>query len=160
MKSVGYILWHAKHEITHVILGILWAWYLSGWWGAWHIMWFIAGGIAGLLPDADHIYYFVMYGRNDPYSQTVRVLWKKKRWMELVLTLQQGHKKNTHLMLHNFFTILLLLFCLWVVLLNNMRLLVILIGALLSHFLFDVVEDVVLLKKINANWFRWGRSSI
>ena len=34
---------------------------------------------------------------------------------------------------------------------------VILFGAMLLHYLFDIADDIVTLGQINPNWKRWGK---
>jgi hypothetical protein len=106
---------------------------------------FIIAGIGGLLPDIDHLIYFFTYGRRDAYSKNVFALAKKREWKSLVECIEVGHKKNTNLSFHNVYVTMFLVCCTVALFWVDYRLSVVLFGAMVSHFIFDIVEDFILL---------------
>ena len=59
IKGLGFILWQARHMAYHVMLGLLWAWYLREKWGEFNPRWIIAAVVGAVLPEIDHIHYFI-----------------------------------------------------------------------------------------------------
>jgi membrane-bound metal-dependent hydrolase YbcI (DUF457 family) len=159
LKGVGFILWHAKHELFHVLLGLMWAWVLRESWQEFNPKWIATVIVGSLLPDIDHLFYFFTYGRKDPYTKTIVTFFKNREWRVLTTFIEKGHKYNTKLYSHNFYvTAILFLLCgmsYW----YDWRAAAVLFGAMVSHYLFDIAEDLILLKKVNPNWKRWGRDS-
>jgi hypothetical protein len=157
IKGAGSLVWQAKHMVFHVILGLGWAWYLATIWAEFRSIWISVAVIGSLLPDADHILYFLTYGKADEYTQAVIRLLKKKDWHGLMAFLSKNHKYNTSLTFHNYYTVV---FCVGVGFLASSwdwHAGVVLFGAMASHFLFDIAEDLLLLGRVNPNWKRWGR---
>jgi hypothetical protein len=157
IRSVGFILWQSRHMMFHVLLGLLWAWFLWNRWDEFAFKWVVAAVVGSLLPDLDHIVYFLTYGKKDTYTKTVVTYFKNRKWRVLTTFLAKEHKHNTSLAFHNYYTTG---FCMIVAAVASMidwELGVVLFGSMASHFLFDIGEDLVLLRRINPNWRRWGR---
>lgn len=157
VKGAGYILWHGKHMVFHVLLGLMWAWFLRELWNEFNVKWIIASVVGSLLPDVDHFLYFFTYGKRDPYARTVVTFFKNREWRVLTTFLARGHKQNTSLTFHNYYTVV---FCIGITAVASRfdwQAGVVLFGAMTSHFLFDIVEDVTILGRVNPNWKRWGR---
>jgi hypothetical protein len=157
IKGAGYLLWQAKHMVFHVILGLAWVWFLGSRWHELRPAWLILAMVGSLLPDLDHIIYFLTYGKGDTYTKTVVTFFKNRQWRVLTTFLASNHKHNTSLTFHNYYTVL---FCIGVGLVASARdwqAGVVLFGAMASHFLFDIAEDLLLLGRVNPNWKRWGR---
>ena len=158
IKGLGFILWHARHMFYHVLLGLVWAWFLRERWNQFNTRWIWLSVFGSLLPDADHMLYFWSYGRKDPYTKQVKNFFAKRQWRNLTIFMETGHKHNTNLSYHNYYVVASLL----VMSLLSSRLSweigVILFGAMVIHYLFDVVDDVIILGHINPNWKRWGKS--
>ncbi len=150
-------LWHAKHELFHIVLGFAWAWALGYVWNQSYALMFLLAGIGGVLPDIDHLIYFFTYGKHDAYSKNVFALAKKHEWKSLVEYIETGHKKNTNLTFHNVYVTMFLMCCTIMLYWVDFRLSVVLLGAMVSHFIFDIIEDYMLLGALNSNWFRFGR---
>src|SRR3990167_6838796 len=91
IKGLGFIVWHARHEFYHLLLGLAWAWFLRERWNEFNSRWIWWSLFASLLPDADHLLYFLLYGKRDWYSKTVRSLLKAGQWRNLVTFLENGH---------------------------------------------------------------------
>src|SRR3989338_7158222 len=132
-RSSIRVVWYSRHELYHVLIGIVYAWFLREAWGVfqWHqVLWSIFGS---LLPDVDHLIFFFFYGRNDAYSLKAKSLLKHGGLSQLIPFLAREHKHNTNLWSHNVFVI---------------------------SFLFDITEDLILLRALNPNWKRWGRRGL
>ncbi len=157
IKGIGFMLWHGKHELIHVLLGLLWAWVLRELWGEFNLRWIFWSVFASLLPDLDHFIYWVVYGRKDPYSRQVLRLLKERQWRNVFVFVEQGHKNQTNLFTHNYFVttaLVIICFTAWVF---DWEVGVILFGAMCIHYVFDIVDDLLMLGHVNPNWKRLGR---
>lgn len=156
-RGMGFILWQSRHMAYHVMLGLLWAWLLREIWGEFNPKWIWTAVIGSLLPDADHINYFLGYGKRDSYTQQVFSHIKRKEWRSLFYLVATGHKMNTSLSYHNIYVVGIFIALSAVAFLYDWRVGVVLFGAIVSHYLFDIADDVVQLGELNVNWKRWGR---
>ncbi len=157
VKSVGWLIWHAKHEITHVLLGLVWAWFLRELWGEFNLRWIWLSVFASLAPDLDHIVYWFTYGRRDVYSRAVRYYLRHLQLRNLWKTWETGHKNNTSLATHNLFTVGGLLILSIISYFYEWQTAVVLFGAMLLHYGFDMIDDLIVLGSLNPNWKRLGR---
>jgi hypothetical protein len=157
MKGILYVAWHAKHMVFHVLIALLWAWVLRERWQEFNVSWIIIAVIGGLLPDIDHLIYFFTYGKNDPYTRSVMTFFKKGEWRVLTTYLEHEHKHNTNLTFHNYYTAIALVVVSLLSSQYDWRTGVILFGSMVTHYAFDIIEDILLLGHVNPNWKRWGR---
>jgi hypothetical protein len=157
LKGMGFIIWHARHEFYHVLLGLLWAWFLRERWNEFNSRWIWLSVFASVLPDFDHILYFFSYGKRDQYSKMVKKFIKTGQWRTLTVFLENGHKQQTNLASHNYYFMVLILGSALLSSFYEWRVGVILFGAMLIHYIFDIADDVLLLGYVNPNWKRWGR---
>ncbi len=162
IKGLGFILWHARHELYHVALGLVWAWFLREWWNEFNIRWIGIAVVASLLPDLDHVLYFYTYGKKETYATQLRQLLKTRQWRNLTMFLENGHKQNTNLATHNIYVIGFFLACAALSSFIEWRVGVIMFGAMVIHYIFDIFDDLLFLGKLNPNWkrFRRMRSSL
>lgn len=156
-RGLGFILWQTRHMAYHVMLGLLWAWFLREMWGEFNIRWIATAVVGSVLPDIDHIHYFLSYGRNDTYTQQIFAFIKHHEWRKLFAFVATGHKTNTSLSYHNIYVVVLLIGGAVIASFVDWQIGVVLFGAMVSHYLFDMADDVVQLGGINRNWMRWGR---
>lgn len=157
IKGVGFILWHTRHYFYHILLGLVLAWFFRELWNTLSLQ-FISVAIAGsLIPDLDHLAYFLTYGKKDWYTKQVRAFLRDHEWRTLWMFVEKGHKSNTDLMTHNYYFMAFLFFISIASLFVDWKVGVILFGAMFLHYLFDLFDDVVTLGHINPNWKRWGR---
>jgi len=156
IRGLGFILWHSRHELYHALLGLAWAWLLREVWGEFSFRWVFFAILGSLLPDADHLFYFVTYGKRDEYAASIKKLLGTKQWRNLTVFIEQGHKYNTDLMYHNIYFIALLLATTFLCFLFDWKSWVVLFGAMIIHYIFDILDDFVTLGYINPNWKRWG----
>lgn len=157
VRGLGFILWQARHMAYHVMLGLLWAWVLRELWGEFNLRWIITAVVGSVLPDVDHLNYFLGYGRRDTYTQQVFSYLTHHQWRSLVAFVATGHKNNTSLSYHNIYTVAFFIVLAVMASGIDWQVGVVLFGAMVSHYLFDMADDVVQLGGINANWKRWGR---
>jgi hypothetical protein len=158
MKGAGFIIWHSRHEFYHILLGLIWAWFLREQWNEFSYKWIWLAVFASVLPDIDHINYFLTYGKRESYSQQVKRLLREKQWRNLTVFLETGHKYNVSLSSHNYYFMAILLGLSFLSSLYDWKVGVIMFGAMLTHYLFDVFDDLTQLGEINPNWKRWGRN--
>jgi hypothetical protein len=158
IKGMGYILWQARHEFYHMLLGVAWAWFLRELWGEFNLRWLFLAIFGSLLPDFDHLIYFFTYGKTDWYSKEVKQLLRSREWRTVFHLVSHGHKHNTELMSHNIYVIIFLIISSFFCLLLGWHAWLVVFGAMLTHFFFDMVDDYLVLGYLNQNWKRWGRS--
>jgi hypothetical protein len=158
VRGLGFILWHARHEFYHALLGVAWAWILREWWGQFNIIWVSLSIFGSLLPDAEHLYYFIAHRSNDAYALQVIKTLRKREWRLLTLFIEKGHKRNTNLAFHNIYVIFFLFLVATLCAINDWNSWVIVIGAMIIHYLFDIVDDIITLGYVNPNWKRWGKA--
>jgi len=157
IKGFGFLVWHGKHYLIHVLLGLMWAWTLRELWQVYNSKWVITAVVGSVLPDFDHMLYFTTYGKRDPYTKAVVTFLKTHQWRVLVRFIERGHKYNVNLTFHNFY-ITAGIVCLTIgCYLYNWRFGVVLFGAMVTHYVFDAIDDWVMLGRLNPNWKRWGR---
>lgn len=157
VKGLGYILWQSRHMVYHVMLGLLWAWYLRETWGEFNFTWIITAVVGSVFPDIEHIYYFLGYGRKDAYAKKVLDLFKGHHFRELFQFVATGHKYNTSLAYHNLYTVFIFVVVSFGASIIDWQVGVVFFGAMVSHYLFDICDDIVQLGGLNPNWKRWGR---
>lgn len=156
LKGLGFIMWHARHEFYHVLLGLMWAWFLRELWQQFNVRWIIVAVAGSLLPDLDHFLYFFFYGKKDIYSEQVKSFLKGREWRILATYLSTGHKYQTDLATHNFYFVTFLFVLSLTSFFYDWKTGVVLFGAMLTHYLFDVFDDIATLGYVNANWKRLG----
>ena len=159
LTTVTKVFWYSKHEFTHILIGLVYAWFLRELWGQFsprQIFWSVFGS---LVPDFDHLIYFFFYGRTDPYSIQVKKFLREGNISSLIYFVSTGHKNNTNLWSHNIYIVLLLMLGALVSFQFDWKVGIILFGSMIFHFVFDVVEDLIILGTVNPNWRRWGRGS-
>ena len=157
IKGLGFIFWHARHEMYHALLGIAWVFLLQELWGTFNTKWIFLAVFGSLLPDVEHLVYFFTYGRKDPYTATIKQFLKNGKWRMVTVYIENGHKHNIDLSYHNFYVIAFLLIVATAAFFVDWNSWVVFFGAMVSHYVFDVVDDIVTLGYINPNWKRWGK---
>lgn len=157
LRGVGSALWHTKHMLIHVGLGLMWAWILKGAWDEMSSRWVVISVVGSIIPDLDHMVYFFTYGKKDPYTKTIFSFIKKRKWSILISYIESGHKHNTNLAFHNIYAVGVLAISACILYIYDYRAGVVLLGSMILHFLFDIAEDVLLLGTVNKNWLRFGR---
>lgn len=147
--------WHGKHELIHILLGLLWlvvlstvaSFTISGI----HIVLAVAGTLA---PDLEHLLYLFIRKRNSVYTKTALSYLRKKQIVQLIRYFEKNHKHETYLPFHHIFTPIIFLFVSVVAYqFDNIGALVFM-GAGVTHYLFDIVDDLIFLRRLNPNWTR------
>lgn len=157
LKGFGFILWQTRHEFYHILVGLLWAWYLREVWREFNPRWVAVAIFGSLIPDLDHFVYFLTYGKRDWYTKQVRVFMRAHQWRTLWKFVAQGHKYNTSLATHNYFFMTTLILLSGISFIYNWKVGVILFGAMVGHYAFDVLDDFVILGYVNPNWRRFWK---
>lgn len=158
LRGLGFIAWHSRHEFYHVLLGLLWAWFLRERWNQFNPRWIYLSVFASLLPDADHLLYFFTWGKRESYAYQALSYLRKHQWRNLFVFLENGHKNQTNLASHNYYFMAILLGSALFSSFYEWRVGIILFGAMLIHYIFDITDDLFMLGGINSNWRRWGRN--
>ncbi len=157
IRGLAFITWQARHMLYHVLIGLVWAWFLRERWQSFNPRWIWTAIIGSMIPDIDHFNYFFGYGRHDSYTKTMVSYFKKRQWRMLAYFLATGHKFNTNLSYHNIYVVGLLFLFSIAASFVDWRMGVVLFGAMILHYLFDIVDDIMQLGAVNPNWRRWGR---
>lgn len=157
VKRVARITWYLKHDSIHVLIGVAYAWILREIWGQFKPDQLYLAIFGSLLPDLDHLVFFFFYGRKDPYSIQVKRFLRQGSISNLVSYMATGHKENTNLWSHNIYIIGFLFLGAAFSYLQDWKVGVVLLGSMFLHFVFDVLDDLVVLGSVNSNWKRWGR---
>lgn len=155
-----FILWHSRHEFYHILLGLIWAWFLRETWGEFNIGWIFLSIFGSLLPDIDHLLYFLGYGRDDEYARRVKEFIKDRQWRAVTMFIETGHKENTNLFSHNIYVMLFFISFSLLAFLVDWKSGIILFGAIVIHYLFDIIDDLLILGSLNSNWKRWGKNRL
>jgi hypothetical protein len=158
IKGLGYILWHGKHEVIHVLLALLWAWVLRELWNEFNIRWVLTAAVGALLPDVDHLLYVFSNRNHDPYAKMIITFLKLREWRILTQFIETTHKYNTNLSFHNIYVVILLFGFCSLSYVYDWRTGTVLFGAMVTHYVYDIVDDIWVLGYINSNWKRFGRS--
>lgn len=156
VKGLGFIFWHARHELYHALFGVAWAWFLRELWGEFSFKWLVLSVWASLLPDIEHLVYWIDWGKQDPYVRKIKSFLKNRQWRLLTVHIEKGHKDLTELSYHNFYVVIGLFVLTCVFFIFDLNALVVVGGAMVIHYVFDIVDDFVTLGYLNTNWKRWG----
>jgi len=157
IKGMGYILWHGKHEVIHILLALLWAWALRELWNEFSVRWVVIAMFGGLLPDIDHVFYYITNRKHDPYAKLVVQFLKQHEWRIVAQFIETTHKYNTNLSFHNIYVAVLLFGLCAASYVFDWRASTVLFGAMVTHYLYDIVDDILVLGYLNPNWKRLGK---
>lgn len=157
IRGFGFLVWQARHMTYHIMLSFLWVWFLREIWHELNGRWIAIAAIGSILPDVDHLRYYFTYGRKDIYVKHIFTYFRKKQWRLLFQFIAMNHKHNTSLSYHNIYIALLFVLGAFVASMIDWQSGVVLFGAIVSHFVFDMADDAVQLGGLNPNWYRWGR---
>ena len=154
LRGLGFILWQARHYAYHIMVGLVWAWALREYWQEFNVRWVWSAIAGSIIPDLDHIMYFFTYGRRDWYTKQIRNFLREHEWRTLTKFVATGHKYNTSLATHNYYFMVFLAIIAIGSLVYDWKAGVVLFGAMVLHYLFDVWDDIAMLGKVNSNWRR------
>lgn len=160
VKKVARITWYLKHETIHVLIGVSFAWVLREIWGQFSSNQLYLAIFGSLIPDLDHFVFFFFYGRKDPYSIQVKRFLRHGEVTSLASFMAEGHKENTNLWSHNIYNVGLLILGVVLCYQLDWKMGVVLLGSMVLHFIFDILDDLMILGTINPNWKRWGRPKV
>src|SRR5689334_5476636 len=136
-------LWHGKHELTHLLMGLFWLMFLS------HLdpevtKKFIPLALIGsLFPDLEHLIFHFITNRNNPYSKDVKQFLRKRQLLALTKYLEENHKTESYLPLHNIFVVAIVIVATMVAFWNGEEATVVFLGAIALHYVFDMADDII-----------------
>lgn len=143
------------HMHVHAALGVICALSMRDSLPSHSIFFLIFVGIMGnLLPDLDHLFYFFIYGRRSEYSKQVRLFLRSKEIRNMLRFWRSNHKMNNGLITHNLLTPVVS-FILFKIFQDKVPAtsLSLFFLSFTVHFVYDVTEDLLVLKKLNPNWY-------
>jgi membrane-bound metal-dependent hydrolase YbcI (DUF457 family) len=146
---------YTYHMVIHVLLGLVCAFIVMRAFPSANIYKIISIGILGsLIPDVDHLLYMFLYGRKSEYSKILKAFVKDKEFRKALHFVKDNHKNNTGIYSHNILSLILSIYLAWK--LGDSRDSAGFFVFFMSwsvHYVFDMFEDVLFLKRINPNWF-------
>jgi hypothetical protein len=104
--------------------------------------------------------FFFTYGKSDEYTAWVKTYIKHKDWRVLIRFLEKGHKYNTKLRYHNIYTMIGLAGITTIFFFVRWQSGFIFTSAMVIHYLFDILDDLATLGRLNKNWYRWGKGKL
>jgi hypothetical protein len=154
IQGFGFIVWHARHMIYHMLIGLAWAWFLREKWNELNIKWVLVALFGSILPDFEHLVYFFTYGKKDQYTRNLLKILREHQWRVATVFVEKGHKHNTKLRFHSMYIIALLFIFSSVCFFYDWNVWVVLFGAMIFHYIFDICDDLATIGHINPNWKR------
>lgn len=157
IRGAAFVVWHARHMLYHMLVGLIWAWFLREMWDEFNIKWILLAMFGSVFPDIEHLFYFFTYGKSAEYTKAIKKFLHDRQWRMVTVFIENGHKYNTDLSYHNIYFMLFLIVITAACFVFDLNSMVVFVGAMVSHYLFDIVDDYVQLGYLNENWRRWGR---
>lgn len=113
-----------------------------------------------IIPDMEHLLYFGTYGKKTSYTQRAINVYKKDGFLAVCKFLSQNHKENTSLYLHNVLIPISFSFIGYVIYTQGLLFLSAIPYVVVSHYLYDIFEDLLMSGKLNPNWYlQFNKSS-
>lgn len=152
IKRVPFVIWYTKHELTHVLIGLVYAWILREVWGEFSLYYGLLSVIGSLIIDLDHFLYFYVYGRHEPYSIEVRRFLRSGQIGTVFKYWRDNHKENTGLATHNVYFIGFFILWCFVASYFDWKASIAFFGAIGLHLIFDLGDDLWVKGYLNDNW--------
>ncbi len=160
IKRVPFWIWYSRHELTHVLIGLTFAWFLREVWGEFstrHVFWAVIGSV---VLDADHLLYFFLYGRHEWYARESRRILRRGQIGTLINFWKNNHKQNTGLASHNIYFLAFFAGISFICAYFDLKSSLVFFGAIVLHMVFDMFDDLWALGRLNENWKRLRRKKV
>lgn len=159
-KNSAIYISEKYHGQIHLIFGLI----------AWLIIFLITKNsnfyslllvvVGAFLPDIDHLFFLFWYGRKTEYAKEMNKYFWKGDLVGFIEYGKKNHKNNTSILSHNVLipvvTLILVIFSLS----NGDNDIAYLFMSITFHFVYDMIEDYLMLGKLNGNWFlKYGNFS-
>lgn len=154
LRGAFYITRQANHTLVHIALGISWFYFLRRSQPEMTSYHMVLSLLGSCLPDFEHLIYFYIHGRKDQYSKDVKKLLYNRQWRALTLFIKNNHKQLTSLRLHSLPWVIILVLLTITFFIRDQISMVTFLGAMITHYIFDIVDDIIFLRKLNSNWTR------
>lgn len=120
----------------------------------------LLGILGNVVPDVDHLLHMFFYGRNSEYARIVKTFFKDKEFRKALIFMKDNHKTNTGLYTHSILALMLSIFLAWYLGESRDRAgFYVFFMSWSVHYVFDMFEDLIFLKRFNPNWFmRFNRA--
>ncbi len=114
--------------------------------------------VGSFLPDVDHLVFIFGYGRKTQHSINSREYMRLGRFNELIVYWKKTHKDNTEIYSHNILFMFLFAGFFWLAFEKDAVGWGVFFLSIAGHFLYDILEDVLFMGKVNPNWYlRFGK---
>jgi hypothetical protein len=160
IRGIGYLFWHTRHMLYHLLLGTVWVWMVKDQLGIYGPNFLFISLLGSIFPDFEHLLFFFTYGQRDAYTKQIKGYISHGDWRVLIRFIEQGHKYNTKLRYHNIYAIFGLTGITTLLFATHAYSGFIFTGAMVIHYLFDILDDLASLGRLNKNWFRWGTGKL
>ena len=153
IRRVGRLILEGHHMIYHLIVGFFIGWVMARYSTDLNLSIALLISLpASWLPDLDHLLVLFCYGKDSAYGKAFHKVWSRGNALEVVKFCARNHKKNYGLYSHNLLVALATLFLGIVAIPSSPRLATFLLSVG-GHLWFDVLDDLVILGRLNPNWF-------
>lgn len=142
--------------VYHFLLGSVWMWIIKDQTGIYSPSLLFLSLFGSVFPDFEHLLFFFTYGKRDAYTKQIKAYIHDGDWRVLIRFIEKGHKYNTELRYHNVYTIMVLGIATAVLFTFQRYGGAVFAGAMITHYLFDMLDDLATLGKLNTNWYHWG----
>jgi hypothetical protein len=109
--------------------------------------------LSSILPDIDHLFYIFIYGRKHDYSKKIHLHLRERHLSQAIDFCRVNHKSNHAIKSHNLITPLLAFITFYFSATSGHPLWAVFFLAICSHFVFDILEDLLVLGRLNPNWW-------
>jgi membrane-bound metal-dependent hydrolase YbcI (DUF457 family) len=111
------------------------------------------GVVGSLIPDLDHFLFIFVYGKDTQYARYLKDCIRRFDYKNASAFAKQNHKSNHYILSHNIVApILSIMSGIFSTTVLDSNYWGILWFAIFTHFLFDILEDLLHHNKLNPNW--------
>jgi hypothetical protein len=156
-RRVLIVICQKYHEYIHLLFG-LFAFFMLAQTASvqFSLLGLFMAVLGSYLPDIDHLIFIFGYGRHSEYAKCVVSYLRQRHLSQAIEHCRINHKQNKFILSHNIFSPCLI-FILMLLVANQY--LKILLFSMSFHFIFDMLEDILVFGRLNSNWFlKFSRS--
>lgn len=143
-------------ELVHIIFGLATAYITSLLFPLTPLTKILLVSLLGavILPDLDHILYMFWYGRKNETIKYLKNILKEDGLRQFWKMSLKTHKEIVGLYSHNIVSLAIVIgFYIWASIFNDYALKSALTLGWISHYIWDMTEDLIYFGGLNPNWF-------
>lgn len=135
----------------------MFAWFLRELWQQFEPRYIVLAAFGSVIIDIDHFLYYFTYGRHEDYAREARKILRAGQIGTYIKYCTNNHKNNTSLLTHNVYVMGFFVLMAFISFWFDWKARVVIFGAIVLHFVVDLVDDLWVLGHINDNWKRLRR---